>query len=110
MVFFSTQIFDDISGNGSTITLLISLSNVLGAVISIFLTGLSRIKTFSTALLFHAIGIFGVAAGIWLDSGILAAIMVCIFTVGFAVGNGSMLFIYCGEILPSAAMGLGFAS
>lgn len=110
MVFFSTQIFDDISGNGSTITLLISISNVLGAVVSIFLAGLRRIKVFSAALLFHAIGILGVSVGIWVNSGILAAIMVCLFTVSFAVGNGSMLFVYSGEILPSAAMGIAFAS
>ena len=109
MIFFSTQIFDDISGNGSTITLLISISNVLGAVISIFVAKLRRIRTFSAALVCHAIGIFGVSVGIWTNSGILAAIMVCIFIVGFAVGNGSMLFVYCGEILPSAAMGIAFA-
>ena len=36
--------------------------------------------------------------------------MLCIFTTSFAIGNGSMMTIYCGEILPSAAMGLAFAS
>lgn len=64
MAFFSTQIFDEISGNGPLITLLMSLSNVLGAISSIFLAGLPRIRTFSTALFFHAVGILGVAAGI----------------------------------------------
>ena len=65
---------------------------------------------FSVALIVHAISITGVAVGIWINSGIFAAISVAAFIFSFAVGNGSMLFVYTSEILPSSGIGISYSS
>lgn len=110
MLFFSTQIFDEISGNGATMTLLIGTANLIGAFISILTGKHKRIVVFSTSLIFHSIGIFGVAIGVWLKSGLIAGVMVMVYMVSFAFGNGSMIFVYVAEILPAAGVGVATAS
>lgn len=39
LIFFSTKIFDDISGNGAFMTLVISISNIFGGVIGSYTIG-----------------------------------------------------------------------
>ena len=39
LIFFSTKIFDELSGNGSTVTVVIGISNVLGGIVGSFTIG-----------------------------------------------------------------------
>ena len=39
LIFFSTKIFDELSGNGSTVTLVIALSNISGGILGSFTIG-----------------------------------------------------------------------
>ena len=39
LIFFSTKIFNKLSGNGSTVTLVIAVSNILGGVIGSYTVG-----------------------------------------------------------------------
>lgn len=110
LIFFSTQLFDDISGNGALITLLIGIANVTGAVISVFTASLKRRLTYGVCLIIHSLSIFTVAIGIWIDSGNLAAIAVFIYMVAFAIGNGSMLSIYISELVPHSGIGIAMGS
>lgn len=39
LIFFSTSIFDDLSGNGSTATIVIAVSNLVGGIIGSYTVG-----------------------------------------------------------------------
>lgn len=91
LMFFSTQLFDDISGNGATITLIAAFSNVGGALLSLLFAHSKRIMTFNLSLSINAAAMCGVAVGILLDWGVLAAICLSLFVITFAIGNGATL-------------------
>lgn len=65
---------------------------------------------YNYSLIAHALGIFGVAIGIWSNSGSLAGIFMVIYIVGYSIGNGSMMMVYLSEILPPAGIGAASAS
>ena len=62
------------------------------------------------ALIFHAIGIFGVTLGIWINSGIIASIGISLFVLTFGLGYGSTMVVYHTEILPPVGIGIVGAS
>ena len=39
LIFFSTKIFDEISGNGSLMTLVIAISNIAGGIVGSYTVG-----------------------------------------------------------------------
>lgn len=90
-------------------TLVIGVSNVLGAFLSLTTAHFKRLKVFSIALIVHAIAMAGVVIGIYTETGIVAAISVSLYILSFAIGNGSTLFVYLSEILPSSGVGVTIA-
>lgn len=110
MLFFSTQLFDDISGNGPMITLLIGIFIVVGALISIFTAKMKRRLTYGLALISQGIGILLVAIAVWIPDGTLAIAGVILYMIAFSIGNGSMLFIYISEIVPHSGIGVAMGA
>lgn len=56
LLFFSTQLFDDVSGNGPLITVLVGAFMCLGAILSIFTAKMKRRLTFGLALIVQGFG------------------------------------------------------
>lgn len=65
---------------------------------------------YNYSLVAHALGIAGVAVGIWAQSGTIAGLFMVIYIIGYSIGNGSMMMVYLSEILPPAGIGAASAS
>jgi len=107
LTFFSTQIFNEISGNGAFITMLTCFVDLGGAVIALFTKRSKRVKTYSWMMLANAASMVGVAIAVQIKSSGLATASVCLFSSSFAIGNGSILNVYISEFL--SVSGIGFA-
>lgn len=118
LIFFSTTLFDQLSGNGATMSLLIGAANVSGALVGMFsirrygrrfnLVIGCLLQAFSFATL--GMGNFSLSnffLGISIGSKIIPAISAVMFTLSFAVGYGGTMPLYCAEIIPSIGVGLG---
>lgn len=107
---YSTGIFDTISNNGKTVTLIIGISNMIGALAVPYL--ISKLGRKSNLVIFccaQAVGMYLVPVG-WKSSQIwLMEAGVAIYIFGFAVGLGGTETAYVGEILPPAGIGLALA-
>ena len=107
---YSTAIFDDISNNGKVVTLIIGISNMIGALAVPYL--ISKLGRKTNLVVFCAaqvVGMYLVPIG-WKSSQIwLMEAGVAIYIFGFAVGLGGTETAYVGEILPPAGIGLALA-
>ena len=101
LVFYSTKIFDDLSGSGKSITLVIGVANFLGAILSTYLIGkLGRKFDIVWGCLMQTICLFTLLLGIELQSSWLMAVSTSGYILGFAVGFGGSYTAYLCEILP----------
>lgn len=109
MVFYSTQLFDSLSGNGATMTLLIGAANVGGGLVGMYtLDKFGRKANMLYGVFFCFIGMLSLSIGIVLSSSFISALGVLVYMIAFAVGMGSVMPMYCTEIVP--AVGLGIAT
>jgi SP family facilitated glucose transporter-like MFS transporter 8 len=108
--FFSTELFDKLSGNGSTMTLIIGAANVSGGLVGMYTLSKFGRKAnilYGCALCFTGMLILNI--GISLGSSIISALGVLVYMIFFAVGMGSVMPLYCAEIVPAAGVGIATA-
>lgn len=109
MAFFSTQIFDEIWGNGGTATVLMTSFDCAFSFFSLWLTQTRRINTYSWALVGTCVSMLIMALGIATNQSWLSIACSATFLGAFAVGNGAMLNIYISEFLPLSGVGFCIA-
>ena len=110
LIFYSTSIFDEISGSGKTITLVVGLSNMAGAFIAMYLIEKFGRK-FDIALgsFMQAVSLFTLLYGIRYRIDWLMAISTSAYIIGFAVGYGGTYMAYLCEILPPVGVGIAMS-
>lgn len=109
LVFFSTQLFDTISGNGKMISVVFGLGNWLGAFGGVYVVNrFGRKWLLEKGAIAQGIAmwliIFGVSTGIYFHLSL--CVFMYIFT--YALGFGATLGLYLNEVAP--AVGAGFAT
>ena len=108
LVFFSTQLFDQISNNGKAMTLVIGASNVLGGVVGILtISRFGRRFNLIYGVLVQIAGFSLLIVGYLYKLNIVSIIAVLSYMISFAVGLGGTMPIFCAEILPAAGVGIG---
>ena len=108
LIFLSTQLFDEISGNGNTMTLFIGAMNVLGGVVGIFtISKFGRRFNMIAGVLVQIFGFSMLILGYQYKLNIVSIIAVFSYMMSFAVGLGGTMTIFCAEILPAAGVGIG---
>ena len=110
MMFFATQLFDEISGNGAFMTIVLAVGMFVGSLTSVFVVNGGR-RTgmlYSTMLLVisHIILVFAISYEIAL----LASIGMFMFVWSFSLGFASIFAVYIVEILPPVGVGLAFST
>ena len=108
LIFYSTAIFDEISQNGKTMTLVIGLANFFGGFGAVYLIGkFGRKYNFVYGCFVQAAALGLLLIGIKIAYFPLVAGAVCAYIFAFAIGLGGSYSAYICEILPPA--GVGFA-
>lgn len=107
LIFFSTDFFNEVSGNGETISFLMGLSNFFGSIIGLF--ALSKFGRrfnllFGTLVQFLAFSVLSIC--IYTGNKFFPALAVIFYMTGFAMGLGGTIIPYTADILPSVGVGL----
>lgn len=106
--FYSTVLFDSISGNGKTVTLIVGLVKAAGTIVSLFTTlKLGRKPNLVIGSFGEAVGWGIFLIGYKLLNVPTLYLSVIIYMVFYTVGLGSTQALYIAEILPP--VGVGFA-
>ena len=107
LIFFSTQLFNDISGNGPVMTMVIGASNVLGAIVGIFtISKFGRRCNMMAGSLMQAVAFGMLLIGMSNNILIILYPAVVIYMIFFAMGNGGTVPVFCAEIIPPTGIGL----
>lgn len=107
LVFFSTSLFDSISGNGKTISLYFGVGNIVGSFVCIyFITNFKRVFTLWFGALMQGLSLLGLLIFIKLEFFSVLSVFVVVFVIFYAVGLGSTIWLYCNEILPPAGISI----
>ena len=107
LIFFSTKLFDDISGNGKVMTLVVGGANILGGIFGLWAIGaFGRKFNLMLGILLQGVAMFGLWWGSETKSSVVLTISVVLYMFIFAVGFGGSLHAYLSETLPSLGFGL----
>ena len=106
-IFYSTAIFDQVSGNGKQMTLVIGISNFLGGFVAMALIGSKGRKfNFVWGCLVQSICLYLLVLGSVLNFFPLLALAACGYMIAFATGLGGSYSAYLCEILPPVGIGI----
>ena len=106
-IFFSTELFDKINGQGKTISLAVGIGNFLGSFVSmLFVNRFKRVATIQGGTLIQGLNLAALLVGIYFEIYLILPLFVLIYLMAFAVGLGSTLGLYCNEILPPVGVGV----
>jgi len=106
LVFFSTELFDRISGNGKTISFVFGVGNFLGSFVCMyFVTRYTRLFNFKIGSGVQGLSLLIMFLLIKLEVYFLLPVFVFSYVLFFAVGLGATCGLYCNEILPPAGVG-----
>ena len=113
LIFYSTQLFNTISGNGPFMSLVIAGANICGAIVGLFtIERLGRRFNMMYGALLQCICFILLIVGSKLVdtnktiSSIISTASVCFYMIGFAVGLGGTMPIFCAEIIPAVGVGI----
>ena len=108
LTFFSTKLFNSISGNGQEMTIVIGATNIVGGIIGIFtIRRLGRRFNLITGVIAQIIGFSLLIIGYEYKIGILSIISVLSYIIGYAISLGGTMPIFAAEIVPAAGVGIG---
>ena len=108
-VFFSNDFFNQLSGNGKTISVIFGVGNFLGSFLAQYLvTRLSRVDTFKYGLFVQGLSMFAILTGAATGMYFIFPIAVLTYIVAYAVGVGAVVGLYVCEILPATVAGICF--
>jgi len=106
LVFFSTELFDRISGNGKTISFIFGLGNFLGSFVCMyFINKYSRLSLLKYGVLIQGLSLILIPVGIVLRMYFILPLFILTYILSYAVGMGATCGLYCNEILPPVAVG-----
>lgn len=108
--FFSTYIFNRISGNGAFVTVLINITSLSSGIVAIYFQKFKRLQVYHYSLVANVFGMFGIASGILIQHPTLTIVSLVVFIFSFGTGNGSIKMVYLSEILPPAGIGAASAT
>lgn len=110
LIFFSTDLFNDLSGNGETMTTVLGVANFLGSFVAIYaIERFGRRFNLVTGVLLQLIAFSTLSFAILIESSWIPVISVILYMVGFAVGLGATIIPYTADILPPIGVGLANA-
>ena len=106
---YSTVLFDQISGNGKLITLIIATVNIVVALGSIFSVAyIGRKPNLVIGLLIQGVALLILLIGYKTFNVGTVMVSAILFVLGFCLGIGGAQLIYLGEILPPKGVGIAF--
>ena len=109
LIFFSTDLFDKISGNGAFITIYMGIFNFLGSVFGVYAVNrFGRRFNFLCGTFLQFIGFSALIYGIMINYSTICITGVILYMLGFAQGIGGTIMPYMADILPP--IGVGFVS
>ena len=110
LIFFSTELFNKISGNGKTISIGLGIGNFLGSFICLyFVNRYSRIFTMKLGVITQAACLFATYGLIRIQNYQFLFFFVLTYIVFFAIGLGATMGLYINEILPPSGVGVCLA-
>ena len=110
LIFYSVQFFDEVSGNGETMSLVLGASNIVGAVMGTFMVSkFGRRFNLKYGALLQMISMYLLGLGIYLGNTLLPTIVVVVYMLSFAFSFGGTLTVYCTEIVPAVGVGVATA-
>ena len=110
LVFFSTELFDNISGNGKTISFAFGVGNFLGSFVCMyFVTRYSRIFTMKLGTLIQGSCLLMTFVCIKIQLYSILPLFIIIYIIFYAVGLGATLGLYVNELLPPSGVGFCMA-
>ena len=110
LIFFSTNLFNQISHNGSTMTLVIGATNICGGILGLFtVEKFGRRFNLIWGCFIQGVGYALLIVGYKLSQDIISVVAVLSYVVSFAIGMGGTMPIFTAEILPAAGVGLALS-
>ena len=109
LVFFSTQLFDSISGNGKMISVVFGFGNLCGGLCGVYIINkFNRKWLLEKGAIAQGVFLLLIILGVW--TGVYFHMAFCVFAYvfTFAIGLGAVLGLYINEIAPP--VGAGFSS
>ena len=108
LIFLSTPLFDKISGNGREMTLVIGAANIIGGVVGILtISRFGRRFNMIFGTIIQILGFSLLIVGYEFENDIILVISVVSYMISFAVGQGGTMGLFCAEIVPATAVGIG---
>ena len=109
LIFFSTDLFNNLSGNGDLITLVIGFSNFFGCFFAIYaVEKFGKKFNFITGIILQFIAFCCLTWGVMNKGSLIPTISIVVYMLGYSMGLGATLVPYCAEILPP--VGAGFVN
>ena len=110
MLFLSTQIFEENTNNGVSITVIISIANMVGGLLCLYMIRKKRRTGLLGPAFFYMLSCFGLVVGTHMRSALVNSICTFVFISSYGSGLGSVLRIYLTEILPPLGLGISLAA
>ena len=108
LIFFSTALFNKISHNGREMTIVIGAANIMGGVVGIFtISRFGRRFNMMYGTIVQIIGFSLLIVGYHFEMNWLLSVAVVSYMISFAVGLGGTMGLFCAEIVPATAVGIG---
>ena len=109
MIFFATQLFDEISGNGAFMSIVLAFGMFVGSATSVFVVNRGRQPGMLYSTILVALSLILLAFAISYEIVILASIGMFLYVWSFSLGFASIFTVYVVEILPPTGAGLTFS-
>ena len=108
MTYFSTQVFDDLSGNGPLMTSLLGIGNFVGSIVALLVIDFGRRSGQLLGSFFHGIAIAGLLVGVGIKNQWILGASLILYIITFACSMGSIFVVYCVEVVPPFGVGVSF--
>ena len=108
--FFAAQLFDEISGNGAFMAIVLGAGQFVGAATSVFVINSGRKPGMLYPTIFLVLSLIILAVGVSYKIVILASIGMFLYVWSFCLGYASIFSVWIVEILPPVGSGLAFST
>lgn len=99
LIFFSTTLFDRLSGNGELVTVLLGLGNITGGFIAMITIGtLGRKFNLQIGTFVQTITMIIFGVGVIFSNSFISAVSAIIYICAFGMGMGGTITLYTAEI------------
>lgn len=109
-VYFSTDFFNSLSGNGEAVSVFLGLGNLSGGILEAFEVNKVRLITMlKVGVLFQSMFLFGILGLAMANLYSLLPLIVFLYMMSYGMGIGGAANLYTFQILPPEAVGFTFA-